>query len=71
MPVNNARIANTAEMLWSAPKNHKRELRQNIEVRCDTIARALIEMKEEGRLVRRRKGKQRVLWGLARAEIRE
>ena len=42
-----------------------RELRENIEVRCDTIAGVLNGMLEEGRLIRRRKGKQRVLWSLA------
>ena len=42
-----------------------RELRENIEARCDTIAGVLNLMLEEGRLVRRRKGKQKVLWHLA------
>ena len=42
-----------------------RELRENIEIRCDTIAGVLNHMLEEGRLVRRRKGKQKVLWSLA------
>ena len=42
-----------------------RELRENIEARCDTIAGVLNHMLEDGRLVRRRKGKQKVLWSLA------
>ena len=42
-----------------------RELRENIEARCDTIAGVLNHMLEEGRLIRRRKGKQKVLWSLA------
>ena len=42
-----------------------RELRENIEVKCDTIAGVLNQMLEDGRLVRRRKGKQTVLWSLA------
>ena len=41
-----------------------RELRENIEIRCDTIAGVLNHMLEEGRLIRRRKGKQKVLWSL-------
>ena len=41
-----------------------RELRENIDARCDTIAGTLNQMLEEGRLVRRRKGKQKVLWSL-------
>ena len=42
-----------------------RELRENIEARNDTIAGVLNQMLEEGRLIRRRKGKQKVLWSLA------
>ncbi len=42
-----------------------RELRENIEARNDTIAGVLNGMLEEGRLIRRRKGKQKVLWSLA------
>ena len=42
-----------------------RELRENIEARNDTIAGVLNQMLEEGRLVRRRKGRQKVLWSLA------
>ncbi len=42
-----------------------RELRENIEVKSDTIAGVLNDMLEDGRLVRRRKGKQKVLWSLA------
>ena len=42
-----------------------RELRENIEVKCDSIAGVLNEMLEDGHLVRRRKGKQKVLWSLA------
>ena len=42
-----------------------RELRENIEARNDTIAGVLNLMLEDGRLVRRRKGKQKVLWSLA------
>lgn len=42
-----------------------RELRENIEARNDTIAGVLNGMLEEGCLVRRRKGKQKVLWSLA------
>ncbi|MCY3757198.1 MAG: AAA family ATPase, partial [Acidobacteria bacterium] len=42
-----------------------RELRENIEIRCDSIAGVLNGMLEEGRLLRRRKGKQKVLWSLA------
>ncbi len=42
-----------------------RELRDNIEARNDTIAGVLNGMLEEGRLIRRRKGKQKVLWSLA------
>ena len=42
-----------------------RELRENIEVKCDTIAGVLNQMLEDGRLVRRRKGRQKVLWSLA------
>ena len=42
-----------------------RELRKNIEDRIDTIAYVLNLMLEDGRLVRRRKGKQKVLWSLA------
>jgi len=41
------------------------ELRENINVRNDTIAGVLNGMREEGRLLRRRKGKQRALWSLA------
>ena len=37
----------------------------NIKVQCDTIADALNVMGEEGGLIRRRKGKQKVLWSLA------
>ena len=42
-----------------------RELRENIEVKCDTIAGVLNRMLEDGRLLRRRKGRQKVLWSLA------
>ena len=42
-----------------------RELRENIEVKCDTIAGVLNQMLEDGRLLRRRKGRQKVLWSLA------
>ena len=48
-----------------------RELRENIEIRCDTIAGVLNGMLEEGRLLRRRKGKQKVLWSLAENGKRE
>ena len=40
-------------------------MRENIEVKCDAIAGVLNQMLEDGRLVRRRKGKQKVLWSLA------
>ncbi len=42
-----------------------RELRDNIEIQYDTIADILNVMGEEGRLIRRRKGKKKVLWSLA------
>lgn len=42
-----------------------RELRENIEVKNDTIAGVLHKMMEEKQLRRRRKGKQKVLWRLA------
>ena len=42
-----------------------RELRENIEARCDTIAGVLKVMGEEGGLIRRRKGIRKVLWRLA------
>ena len=42
-----------------------RELRENIDVKCDTVAGVLNLMLEEGVLIRRRKGKQKVLWSLA------
>ena len=42
-----------------------RELRENIEARNDTIAGVLNHMLEDGGLVRRRKGKRKVLWHLA------
>ena len=42
-----------------------RELKETVEVRYDTIAGVLNHMLEEGRLVRRRKGRQKVLWSLA------
>ena len=42
-----------------------RELRENIEARYDTIAGVLNHMLEDGDLVRRRKGKRKVLWHLA------
>ena len=48
-----------------------RELRENIEARNDTIAGVLNHMLDEGRLVRRRKGKQKVLWSLAEERNRE
>ncbi len=41
-----------------------RELRENIEVKNDTIAGVLHKMMEEKQLIRRRKGKQKVLWSL-------
>ncbi len=46
-------------------KNHDPGTTRNIEARNDTIAGVLNEMLEEGRLIRRRKGKQKVLWSLA------
>ena len=46
-----------------------RELKETAEVRYDTVAGVLNGMREEGRVVRRRKGKQRVLWSLAGGEI--
>ena len=46
-----------------------RELRENIEAKCDTIAGVLNQMLEDGRLVRRRKGRQKVLWSLAGGEV--
>ena len=42
-----------------------RELRDNIEIQYDTIADILNVMGEEGRLIRRRKSKKKVLWSLA------
>jgi len=42
-----------------------RELKETVEVRYDTIAGVLNHMLEDGRLARRRKGKQKVLWSLA------
>ena len=42
-----------------------RELKENIETRHDTIAGVLNHMLEDGGLVRRRKGKRKVLWSLA------
>ena len=39
--------------------------RDNIDVKCDTIAGVLNLMLEEGRLIRLRKGEQKVLWSLA------
>ena len=42
-----------------------RELKETVEVRYDTIAGVLNHMLEEGSLVRRRKGRQKVLWSLA------
>ena len=42
-----------------------RELRDNMEVRCETIAGVLNHMLEDGRLIRCRKRKQKVLWSLA------
>ena len=48
-----------------------RELRENIEIRCDTIAGVLNGMLEEGWLLRRRKGKQKVLWSLAEGGNRQ
>ena len=42
-----------------------RELKETAEVRYDTVAGVLNGMREEGRLLRRRKGKQTVLWSLA------
>ena len=47
-----------------APGISTRELRENIDARCETIAGTLNQMLEEGRLVRCRKGKQMVLWSL-------
>ena len=46
-----------------------RELRENIEGKNDTIASVLNELAGQGRLRRRRKGKQRVLWSLVNEEI--
>ena len=40
-------------------------MRENIEARNDTIAGILNLMLEDGHLVRRRKGKQKILWSLA------
>ena len=40
-----------------------RELRENTEIQYDTIAGVLNVMGEEGRLIRIRKGEQKVLWG--------
>ena len=46
-----------------------RELKETVEVRYDTITGVLNGMREEGRLIRRRKGKQTVLWSLAGGEV--
>ena len=48
-----------------------RELRENIEVKNDTVAGVLHKMMEENQLRRRRKGKQKVLWSLAGRVVRE
>ena len=48
-----------------------RELRENIEVKNDTVAGVLHKMMEENQLRRRRKGKQKVLWSLAGRAVRE
>ena len=45
-----------------------RELRENIEGKNDTIASVLNELAGQGRLRRRRKGKQKVLWSLVSRE---
>ena len=46
-----------------------RELKETAEVRYDTVAGVLNGMREDGRLLRRRKGKQSVLWSLAGGAI--
>ena len=48
-----------------------REPKENIETRYDTIAGVLNDMLEKGRLIRRRKGKRKVLWSLAEAGNQE
>ena len=42
-----------------------RDLGDNIKVKCGTIAGTLNMMRKEGQLVRRRRGRQKVLWSLA------
>ena len=46
-----------------------RELRENIEGKNDTIASVLNELARQGRLKRRKKGKQKGLWSLIRGEV--
>ena len=45
-----------------------RELRENIQGKNNTLAGVLNEMAGQGRLRRRKKGKQKVLWSLAGGE---
>ena len=62
-----------SERTWKRTRGEEastRELRENIEGKNDTIASVLNEMAGQGRLKRRKVGKQKVLWSLVRGEIR-